>query len=107
MILPALLLLSLSPLHAQDLAAAPEFQALEAKEDAELAALEKKNDAELLAKAKDPKFQNAEGKKKLQALIKKQAAAEGKLAAKEVREEEAYLLQHAPKAEAAQAQEKK
>ena len=111
MINPLLLLaLAASPAHAQspDLTATPEFRALEAKEDAELDALVKKDDAELLAKAKDPKYQNAEGKKKLQALIKKQAAAEGKLAAKEAREEEAYLQQHAPQPEAAaQAKEKK
>lgn len=110
MINPLLLLaLAASPAHAQapDLTATPEYQALEAKEDAELAALEKSDDAALLAKLNDPKYHNAKGKKELKALIKKQAAAEGALAAKEVREEEAYLQEHAPKPEAAQAQEKK
>jgi hypothetical protein len=78
---------------APDLTESPEYQALVAKEDAELAALEKKHEAELLEKAKDPKFD----KKAAEKMIRKHADAEAKAAAKEVKEEEAYLMEHAPK----------
>lgn len=99
-----------APAAAPELTDAPEYRALVAKEDAALEALDKKNENELLEKLKGSKPAGAKAKKTLEAalkkLIEKHAAAEGKLAAEQTREREAYVKDHAPKP-AATAQEAK